>query len=220
MAMAILVFRDTSNPLKLPPNGGIVGALWECEPFRYQHFRPWKRWSASITGHHCAEGIYYCFPPSGIAAAVGGAHGSVGLARPVCPYIRQLVFLIFIASCFDHGHFLLCFAVFVGPPFALLSRLRSGPFSLFLFCLFPYSLPSLSGVSAWRERRGRTPRSQATCLLPYGIHPLRGIRVGEAAVPGPGSSSGTPRSRHYLALDSSFSAPLPSYNTEGEWLPE
>ena len=32
MAMAILVFRGTSKPLKLPPNGGIVGALWECEP--------------------------------------------------------------------------------------------------------------------------------------------------------------------------------------------
>ena len=39
MAMAILVFHGTSIITHASTlMGGIVGALWECEPFRYQQF--------------------------------------------------------------------------------------------------------------------------------------------------------------------------------------
>ena len=103
----------------------------------------------------------------------------------VCLDLIQLFFLIFVASYFDDGHSLILFAVCAGPSWHS-PLISARAFYLSLFRLFPSRLPLVYGVRARRERRCRPTWLLATRLVPYGMHPLKGARVGEAAVPGHG----------------------------------
>ena len=99
----------------------------------------------------------------------------------ICPFCIQFWVCLFLAAPFDRGKSLLLYGVFL-PNFRALSptpKLGSA-------CTILHLLPSLRSTCAWcAEREQLRDTSWHPSRAPRALHPARGQRIGEAAVPGP-----------------------------------
>ena len=122
----------------------------------------------------------------------------------ICPFWIQLWSCLFLVAPFDRGKSLVLFGVFLLRFRALSSAPTLGAAQTIL-----HLLPSLSSACvSCAEREKLRDTSWSPSRAPRALHPARGQRIGEAAVPGPPKTT-SPSPRDLASPDVVMSDGLP-----------